>query len=242
MSGPLKKVYSITFDSFNRDSGNNNSFKKDLHHNRHFTDYKVRTAQLPFSYYVINSINNKFDTSVANFTIDAGNYSSTTLLSELNTVTGGSNFVWTYDTSTLKFSVQNSVSAWTLTSTTTINQVVGFGTPADTTTLHGIGAVIEMPEVIQAGGSNMLYIISNTVGGSTTHGTFNSNINGILAAIPVTAVPGGVTYYQDPSENYHHCNNNQMKNFDFRVLDDNGNQVDFNGHPWSITVDFINKR
>ena len=242
MDGALKKLYSITFDSFNRDSGTNNSFRKDLHHNRQFTEYKVRTAQLPFTYHVINNTSNQFDTSLANFVIDPGNYTSTSLLAELNTVTGGNNFVWTFDSSTLKFSVQNTVAAWTLSSSSTINQILGFGTPFDSTTVHGIAAVLELPEVIQVGGTNMLYIISNTVGGSTTHGTFNRNINGILVAVPVTAIPGGVTYYQDPSENYHWCNNNNMKNFDFKVLDDNGKEVDFNGAPWSITVDFINKR
>ena len=242
MEGSLKKIHSITFDSFNRDRGNNNSFTKDLHHNRHFTEYKVRTAQLPFSYYVVNSNTNVFNTSVANYTIDVGNYSSTSLITELNTVTGGDNFIWTYDSSTMKISVQNSVSAWTLTATTTMNQILGFGTPADTTTLHGVAAVIELPEVVQLGGTNMLYIVSNTIGGSTTHGTFNASVNGILAAIPVTTVPAGVTYFHDTSENYHWCNNNNMKNFDFKILDDNGNQIDFNGHPYSITVDFINKR
>lgn len=175
---------------------------------------KVIEAEIPMSYYTINSTNNTFtltEGSSVTVTITPGNYTSaslsTTLQAALNAVSPTpKTYTVTFSSLTQKFTITASAGTFTLTFGTTGDTgltnprfFLGMNAGANASTL----TVLTSPNAANITGDNYLYICSDVLGGlvnsvmpnlSQTRGQKGPQI----AKIPVNVNPGEVIYYNDP--------------------------------------------
>jgi len=187
---------------------------------------KIIEVQVPFSFYVCNSSNNTFlltDDLVTDavVTITPGNYSSTTMATQLKTAlelaSPGRVYTVTYagasaSPNTGKFTVSNDaggINTFTLTfgsatdlGATNPRYLLGMGPGANTSTTS---QVLVAPNVAAISGPNYLYVNCRTFGpvvrsvlpdgavslGGGAHGPQ-------IAKIPISVQPGGVIYWSDP--------------------------------------------
>ncbi len=190
---------------------------------------KVIECQIPFSYYVFNTINQNFlltesdGGGATTITIPAGNYDSTTILAALATALNASSanshtYTVTYSSLTQKLTFSsNAGGANTFTFTFgNVNNVgntnprLWLGFNASTIT-SSTSQVLVAPNVIQLTGANYLYICSRSLGPMVKiylpqyaqNGVYGAGADGPqIAKVAVTSQPGGVTFWQDPAPLY----------------------------------------
>jgi hypothetical protein len=187
--------------------------------------FKIISAEIPFSYYLFNTRNNVFeidpdDEASALITITPGNYTSSQMITELNTQIGlagfGSGYTVTYSSTTQKFTFTCDGAGGTTDFTVT------FGTAGGTTNTDahwflgfnsGVNAstllVLESPNVILLSGPNYIYINSQNQGQLTNNilPTGAENLGGgnrgpQMAKVPVTSGPGSIIFYNDPAPEF----------------------------------------
>lgn len=188
---------------------------------------KIVEVQIPFTWYVVNSLNNTFlfnDVSTANttITIPVGNYTATALATLLGTLLNAASatintYVVTYDNATGKFTFSDgtasTVNSWNMTFGGPGNSdyrsprlVLGFNEGQVLSTVVGAGPnTIEAPNVGLVTGPNYVYINSQKVGQLCNlylpRGAVNlgnGNAGPQMAKVPVNTQPGGVIFWQDP--------------------------------------------
>lgn len=222
---------------------------------------KAIEIEFPFSYYVINSTNNTFTlteptgtNTPITITLTPGNYTSTTLATELaNELTNSSGvgiYTVTYDSSTQKFTVMSTIPE---------NFVLTFGGPTDNGATNprlwlGFNAgantatagTLVAPNVAQISGPNYLYLCSNNLGilnNETLRRGDLAQSGPILAKIQVNTNPGGIIFWRDPDpEKYFEIDSANITTIDCYVCTAVGGslqEVDFNGVPFSLKIGFI---
>lgn len=196
---------------------------------------KILEAQIPFSYYVINSGNNRFLLYEENqlvtsstVTLPVGNYTPSQMCTALGTALTSASlnskvYTVTYNDQTLKL---------TITSTATLAFTFNFGAPTNsgnvnprlyigfpggnTTSSGGSPNTMVSPNAILLSGPSYVYVNSQKMGQLCNiylpQGAFNlggGNAGPQMAKIPVNTNSGGITYWQDPDP---------QKWFDFESL------------------------
>lgn len=187
---------------------------------------KILEAQIPFSYYVFNSINNTFTLTESDgggavlVSIPVGNYTSTTILTALatalNTVSPNSHaYTVTFSASTQLLTVTSNAGGtktFTLTfggandnGNTNPRLALGFTAGASAS---NTSQTLVAENVIQLTGPNYMFLCSRTLGPLVHlylpgNGEINPTGSGAdgpqIAKIPITSQPGGVTFWQDPA-------------------------------------------
>lgn len=186
--------------------------------------FKIISAEIPFSYYLFNTRNNVFTltestTGAVQVTITPGNYTSSQMITELNTqflAVASSLYTVTYSSTTQKFTVTsdgaNANASFTLTfgtaggtTNTDAHWFLGFNSGVNASTL----LVLESPNVILLSGPNYIYINSQNQGQLTNNilPTGAENLGGgnrgpQMAKVPVTSGPGSIIFYNDPAPEY----------------------------------------
>jgi hypothetical protein len=187
---------------------------------------KVLEVQIPFSYYVYNTSNNTFTLTESaggpaeKVTITPGNYSSTTMIAELETDLNaasynGFNYTVTYNESTQKFTISNSSGSGTFSlgfgvagveiGNTDPRDYLGFGPTGFPGNTSNASQVLVAPYAAMVTGDNYIYVNSVTFGpqvamylpqGAENLG--NGTLGPQIAKVPVNVQPGGIIYWQDP--------------------------------------------
>lgn len=190
---------------------------------------KILECQIPFSYYIFNSKNNTFTLTesagggATTVTLPAGNYSTLTMITALETALDAASansltYTVTFaglstSPNTGKFTVTNNgggVSTFTLTfgvagdgRNTNPSLFLGFASGAN---ISDTSQTLEAPFVASITGPNYVYVNSNTLGQQCNlylpTGALNlgkGNLGPQMAKIPITTQPGGVNYWQDPN-------------------------------------------
>lgn len=187
--------------------------------------FKVISAEIPFSYYLVTISNSSFvlaqnDGGSANVFITPGNYTGNEMASELASslttasalLTVPKTYSVTYSTTTNKFTITNddpgtqfSLTFGTSTDDGSTNPrfLLGFG--PGTWTSNATPSLTS-PYVALVSGTNYLYLNSNAFStfpnlfiSATAGGGLNGNAAGPqIAKIPVNANPGGIIFYEDP--------------------------------------------
>jgi hypothetical protein len=207
----------------------------------------VRSAVIPFSWYNINNINNKlviiYDSVTYTLTIPNGNYNVNTLRNEVATLINathggdGHDITITYITKTNKFLFTSSHHAFTLKSTSTCFEVLGFKDNNDytssdingTNTLESIIAVnLFVVRTLYVASNNF---ILNNVNSATPQDS------SILASIPVIGNPASIIHYSNNNAKHkiHHLNN--FNNLHIKIIDNDGDLVFFNDVNYSMTLE-----
>ena len=228
---------------------------------------KVISAEIPFSYYIVNSLNNTFvlteDVSgvAPNIVITPGNYTTSQMLTELDTklsAAGNETYTSTYSSSTNKITI-------TMTTVTNASFTLTFGVAGSTTNtdLHwflgfnsgvnsSTGAVLETPNSINLSGPNYLYINSQKWGQLTNNllPVGASNLGGgnrgpQIGKIPINAGPNDIIFYEDPDPQYwfNVVYVEALQKIDFYLTLGNFKEViDLNGLPFSIKFGIMKKK
>jgi hypothetical protein len=199
---------------------------------------RVCKIQFNHSYYNIYSSNNVLKTSLGNITIPAGNYTSGTLQSTVQTllVAIDATFTCAFDSATAKYTIARGAGNFDLTlATSTINKIMGFN------------------YVDKTGAAT--YTSDNAADLATHYVTFHSrNISKkvfcqisdgrseMVCEIPDNTAFGYDTVYIPDDDIVFEIDQNQnIGNDEFYFKRSDGNVVDFNGVDWTITIRYVEK-
>lgn len=248
--GHTKGYKEILLDSRNRTSGTTSSFTTTLPASFDIRDIVVVEAEIPFTWYIVNSTNNKIDikepsggtTAVA--TISSGTYTSSTLTAELKTrleAAGAAATIYTisFSTTTGKYTIAGDTTFDLLFSTganasTSIREVLGFNATDKT----GASSYVS-DNVANLTGEQYIYIKSSLVRG-ITEGVVSAGFatdTGILAKIPVSGVFGDTLFYKPPVERSILAYvGTKITSIDLSLTFRSNVSIDLNGQPWAIKL------
>jgi hypothetical protein len=239
----------LTLSSLNA-TQNNGSFLSDVYFNfrglikedSDIQDVKIsiQNAQIPNSFYTINVYNNililDYNSITYTFTITQGNYNSLNLITEitakfaLQSITDIT-IVTSAITGCMTFTRALSLD-FSILSTGTINQVLGFN---PTTTNTSSSGVLTAPFPLNLLGLLKLKIASFEIQTQSYDSSVASNLN-ILATIPIESGSFGLILYNNFANLQSIINNKTLDGFDLQIYGDDGRLVDFNGINWNISL------
>ena len=199
----------------------------------------LQKASIPYSFYNINLNNNTltvfYDNQVNVIPIPEGNYNINTLVTELKSSLP--NFVITYSSLTNKITFQYS-SNFSFYASSTILPILGFN---ENTQYNSSGFTLRSVHCCNLLNVKCINVVTNLT-------TYNinkafSNVQSILASIPVNCQPYSIIQYEN-NNNFRsniYTNNLSMLNIQL-VNDSDGSLIDLNGVHYSMTIqlDIIN--
>jgi hypothetical protein len=208
-------------------------------------EIEIESVQIPYSFYAINSNNNVLSidggTGVLDVTIAEGNYTASSLITELEneiSTQAGQNVTITFSTQTYKytFSTGGSFDILSIEDNTnsTLAPLIGFNT---TTT---IGASTTADSAINISGPNYLIIESEFLTKYVQNRVLYSDISysNVFWSIPLQVSPGDVLINTPgfSARLNRKISISQDDIIDFQLKDDNKNLIDLNGLEWSIQL------
>jgi len=199
------------------------------------TYISVVNAQIPVSFYTINSTNNTliyyYQVSTLTITIPVGNYNATNLITALNTAftTNGSIIVVSINklTGVLSF---NSANTFTFSSNSSLAKTLGIYFPTITTNY-----------LIATYPLNLLGIKNISIKSSklslSGYSSTKLGYSSTLATIPVDSASFNlISYVSNNDLNKHIIKVLQLDAIDIQIMDENDNLIDFNNLDWTITL------
>jgi len=204
---------------------------------------QLLTAQIPYSFYVINDTNNQFKyqlgiATIFTSTIPVGNYDGNSLITALETALLANGIILAITLSSIdgRLTFTHASSDFTLYNVTySILPVLGFlsGTNYTSTSF-----ILTTPyslnllgiKTLQIRSSNLIMSnISSVQGGQTT----------LLSTIPVNCVPFGMMNYIDKGNHLMTIYNDSLDDLDIDLIDgESSNYINFNNQDWCITLAF----
>lgn len=212
---------------------------------------KVLEAEIPFSFYVINTENNTFtltEVTSDTVTIPVGNYTSVTLPTALaaaltSASPGTRTYTVTYSATTQKFTITANSGTFSLALNAQLQLILGMSaTPSSS------GSVLVSPNAVQITGPNYMYLNSDQLGSlfqtylPTTATNFSPSKGPQIACIPIDVNPGEIVYYTDPAPEKWFDTQNlmQLQIMDLYWTMGNTNQkVRLNGQSFSIKLGLL---
>lgn len=246
MSQETFQTYSeLYFEDQNRQRGSANQPTFDLQAQIQAVK-KIRVARVsvPFTYYIINSTNNTFTviedtgTSTVSVTIPVGNYTTSTFesslkaLLEAESIASGNSLTYTVAKSSLTEKITISATGNFLVSLTASSYITGF----IVATAGGV-ATHTADNVINLTGPRNLYLRSNLADFLQRDSIIkdNLNFNNVLTQIPITVNSGDINTKDYDDTDFLNISM-EVSDLTFYCTDDNDSVVDFNGSPWSVTL------
>ena len=223
---------------------------------------KVLQAEIPFSYYVINSENNTFILQELGVpiesvvvTIPVGNYNSSTLQAVLQTALNDASYynkvyTVTFDQATQKLSIFCALGQFALffnEEFSTPREVLGMDIGVNTAEPEGpfgVNSILVSRTSVQITGPNYIYLCSEMIGTNFQTWVPQRYVLGggkgpQIAKIPINVNPADVAYYTDPAhEKWFEVGNlPQLSTLDlFVTLGNSPYKTRFNGLGFSIKL------
>lgn len=195
-----------------------------------FHTIKVLHCEIPFSWYLVTSNNNKLVLSTGTITITVGNYNANTFLTEVQSKLP-TNMTISFNTSNGKFTLTYNTS-FSLLSTTTCNKLIG--TAAHTSYASTSNAIV-MPFMANFLGTKNIYInVPNIV--LDNYNSSNQTYSTLLC-VAVNVPSYGVIFYDNRTANKNIIKGSKTDTIELQLLDDDFNEIDFNNTEWSITLE-----
>lgn len=189
------------------------------------------------SIYNVNSYNNIFyfgldpTYSESSVTVTEGNYSISSLISWLNSNVG-SNFTFSYDETTLKVTITNTVEFQLFASSNNILQALGF----TQNTYYSSGLSLTSTNLINLTGTQMIYVNMPNLS-LNSYGIKNGLNHNTVLSVPITAIQGDT---QNASSVFRHkINDSTVTYIQIQIVDENDYEIDFNGVDWYLNISFI---
>lgn len=196
-----------------------------------YTKVSIANAQIPVSFYIINSNNNFLSTSLGNYTFVNGNYNALTFITMAKVILGIS---WniTFNQSTGKYTITNTTSDFSIFYTSTCYKILGLksGTNYTSTT-----RTLLLPIPCNFLGITKINLFSKNL---QTQNLDILSRNNFLGTIPVNSNIYGLIQYNNPSNDGFILKNQGVDNIDIIITDEDNKLVDFNGIDLTITLRF----
>jgi hypothetical protein len=211
------------------------------------TEILIQSIQFPFTFYAINSTNNKLiiERGTTNtITIPPGNYTATSLIATLNVILNnatyggfpGETFVVTFSTIYLKFTITNGNPFRIISETTnplsTFAKHLGFRNDS----ILGLSCVGDSAANLV--GPQYIRIKSKFFSAPTQHKPLyaDNSYSDTLFILPINAGFGSFisTDIQVPIRLTYKFSVNDTDIIDFQIVDENGNELNLNGNDWSM--------
>jgi len=193
----------------------------------------VQYANIPYSFYNINSTNNvlNYTLNSVNYTITitSGNYNITQLVASLKSSMTG--FTISYNSITNKITFSHSTYNFTFLSSSTCQEILGFvkntAYTSSSLSLISKNSVSLIPIKCINVVSNLLTYNINKA---------NPNNQSILCCIPVTTQPNSIIEYKNNNNFRSNLFINQISNIVIKLTDQNNNSLDLNGLDFFLTI------
>ena len=202
---------------------------------------EVISAEIPYSFYNINSTNNvlKFTAAATLYTVTfpSGNYGITNFATVLQALMNAqfAGFTITYDKTTYKLTFTNATAFSLNFPANTMAPLIGLTATSSTATS------VTPQKIINISGPKSLLIKSiRLTRPKITRPFLNQAQNDILYKVPINGGPGDILVEKNVYTNLFRYGIRQtIDTMDFQLVDENDVQVDLNGQNWSCTVNVI---
>jgi hypothetical protein len=200
----------------------------------HHIYLSLQTAQIPYSFYSITSVDNVFEFGLVGdpptiYYIPPGNYNITQII-DIMLLTMGANFTITYSTTTSKLLFTHSTSNFTIYANT-FNHAIGFSKSTDTTSQANI---LYSRDVVNLNQIRALNIECNFPTGNVN--VAQTNNGNILATIPVYVAPFSIITYQNPNNFRTNLYVNKLDQIQIKITSNDGNLINLNGINYQMTL------
>lgn len=192
---------------------------------------EVVNAQIPISWYLINSTNNQFYINGIAYFFPVGNYNVNTFIATW-TATFGSNWTITFTSTLNQFTFTNTSSFVLSDGSNSIFNIIGF---SPGTSYSSVGNALTSQYSVNFGGLQKVNIksASFTLANSDSK---NKSVSKTMASIPVSSIQGGYVFYNNITSFKSVFRNHELSSINIDIKDDYGNFIDFNNVDWSITL------
>lgn len=200
----------------------------------------LQSAQIPYSFYVINYTNNIFRYRLGTgttftSTIPPGNYNGNSLITALNTALTSNGITLTISLSSIngKLTFTHASQNFTFFDVTySILSTLGFLAGTNYTSTSN---TLTAPYPLNLLGIKVLQIRSSILN-TTNYSSIHSGITTLIQTIPVSAVPFGMIDYKDNGNNRVTFTNATLDELDIEILDgETGEFINFNNEDWTMT-------
>lgn len=190
--------------------------------------FSIQHCEVPNSFYIINYTNNILVINSVYYTLQRGNYSTSTFITYLLTVLP-SGFGLTYNNITNKFTFINTTNFTINSSVSTINNVMGLGSVDLTSSSNNL----TLPNCVNFLPLNRLNFRTNLF----KFKNFNQydNSGDIILSLQNNAPQMGCINFQSQGKTNFLLEDKSITTFILSVTDDKGNLINFNGIDWYIT-------
>ena len=223
----------------------NNSLKSNLvfifrnpiviHKNSIEVKVSLVNAQIPISWYLVNSTNNKFSITVngekTTYYFKIGNYNITTFISEwANSVGSNWNLAYSNITNKITFSYNQS-----FTFSDDDNSIFGILGFSEGSQYNSSSNVLVAPFCCNFAGLTRLNIKSSCFNLNNVD-SLNKGINRTIAVIPVSSAQSGYVFYNNFTQYKNVFKNHEISTIGIEIYDDFKNFIDFNNVDWTMTL------
>lgn len=200
-----------------------------------YSQIGVSNAQIPISYYQVNTTNNIFSFTLKNsnysVTLTSGNYNANTFINMITSLIVSYNFSLSINATTGKFILSNTTEDFIILPNSTCYHLLGF---PQNQNVYSSSKSLTFPYPCNLYGINRIKIKSNIL--ATRNFDSNSGQGNILSTIPVSSGLTGVLCYVNYSNFKNIINNKNLDYIDILVTDENDNFIDFNGIDIFLTL------
>jgi len=195
-----------------------------------YNQISVIHAEIPISFYVINSTNNKLYINANLYTLTNGNYNATTFKTMLLSILPAG-YALNLNTTTGIFTLSYT-SNFTINNNSTCYKILGL---AKNTSYSSSSNSLTFPYPCNFLGVNRLKIKSNIIITNNLDTNSNGRSN-LLTTIPVNNAQYGLIVYQNLVGFKSIFPNIALDYIDIQITDEDDNELDFNNIPVYITI------
>jgi hypothetical protein len=198
-------------------------------------------AQIPCSFYQINSTNNKINITISGNTISYyfpyGNYNINTFITQWYSTIGG-NWTLSLNSLTNQLIISNSANEFLLSDddSNSLFSVIGF---LKGNTYTSISKTLTSPYVVNFSGLKRLLITSPSFR-LNSKTSYDSGETNVLASIPNNSTQNGIIHYNNITNFKSLLGNSEISNIHIEILDDTSNYINFNNQDWTLTLQIDN--
>ena len=193
-------------------------------------------AQIPVSWYLINSTNNRFTITVGvvatNYQFPFGNYNANTFITAFENLLG---VAWAvaFNSITNKFTFGYSGGVFTFSDTTnSIFPIIGFSSGSQYTSS---GNNLLSPYSVAFGGLTKINILSSTFNLANADSKSKGQTS-TICSVPVSTIQGGYVFYNNITNFKSIFRNHELSSINIQIQDPNNNYIDFNNIDWTLTL------
>lgn len=205
-----------------------------------FMTIAVQSAEIPASYYNVDSTNNLTKVLIGattyNVDVSAGNYDADTYLAAFiiryNTVTGAT-LTGSYSSTTGLFSLQDAANDITIKGADTTSFILWGGEENVNTVFLSAGTASTFPYPANFLGITKIKVCSDNLAGTNVDSS-QLKTTTLIDTISATAVPFGLTIFNSLGRETF-MKSKRIEEIDIQLKDQDDNLIDFNNAEWSMS-------